>query len=358
VLAAAAAADERSPLRVCADPDNLPFTGSGPHERGFYLELADIAASRMGTTAEPVFFPTGAGRRSLRPTLVERRCDVFFGLPYLNPEQGPVALTRPFIELGYAVVLPTGGAFRSLDDLDGTSVGVQFASTAQTVLSTRDRVELATFRSVEEAIDALAGGKIASAVLWGPVAGYRVAQRGLSERLKLVSVKGRGLRGQAAAGVRRADTTLLERLDRTLAEMGPDILMLAARYHFPLDPPVDLAAASAPVVAQTDSSPEPAPALAEKTNPYRGDPEMVKPGRTLFNTHCSHCHSPNAQNPEPRTDLRRLNIRYREKVNEVFYATVTQGRPTKGMPPWGHVLDEQTIWKIKTFLESVQRSEE
>jgi mono/diheme cytochrome c family protein len=85
---------------------------------------------------------------------------------------------------------------------------------------------------------------------------------------------------------------------------------------------------------------------------------MVKPGRMLFNTHCSHCHSPNAQNPEPRTDLRRLNMRYGQKVNDVFYTTVTQGRPTKGMPPWGQVLDEETIWKIKTFLESVQRAEE
>jgi hypothetical protein len=28
------------------------------------------------------------------------------------------------------------------------------------------------------------------------------------------------------------------------------------------------------------------------------------------------------------------------------------------MPPWGQVLDEETIWKIKTFLESVQRAEE
>src|SRR5947208_14850210 len=79
--------------------------------------------------------------------------------------------------------------------------------------------------------------------------------------------------------------------------------------------------------------------------------------RSLFNTHCSHCHSPNAANPAPRTDLRRLSTRYGAHEDQVFYITVTQGRPTKGMPPWGPALDEDTIWKIKTFLESVQRSD-
>jgi len=356
VSAAWAGASE--PLRVCADADNLPFTSSDAGEKGLYLELADLIAPRMGTTAEPVFFPTGAGRRALRPTLLERRCDVFFGLPYLNPDQGPIALTRPFMELGYAVVLPKARGFLSLDDLDGQSVGVQFASTAQTVLSTRDPVKLATFRSVEAAIDALAGGEIDSAVLWGPIAGYRVARQGLSERFKLVSLTGQGLRWQAAAGVRRTDETLRERLDQALAGIAPAISALAAKYHFPADPPVDTAAAPAPAVAHADTTAEPAPAPAGKTNPFRGNPDIVKPGRMLFNTHCSHCHSPNAQNPEPRTDLRRLDTRYKEKVNDIFYATVTEGRPTKGMPPWGHVLDEESIWKIKTFLESVQRTEE
>jgi mono/diheme cytochrome c family protein len=79
--------------------------------------------------------------------------------------------------------------------------------------------------------------------------------------------------------------------------------------------------------------------------PFRGNADVVKLGRTLFNTHCSHCHSPNAQNLEPRTDLRRLDMRYKGQVSDVFYTTVTQGRPTRGMPPWGEVLDEETIWE-------------
>lgn len=138
------------------------------------------------------------------------------------------------------------------------------------------------------------------------------------DRFKLVSVGGLALRGQAAAGV---------------------------------------AATAAPAEAPTPApgaAPAPSTANQHRINPYHGDPAALAEGRTLFNVHCSHCHSPNAASPDPVRDLRRLDHRYGERVNDVFYETVTKGRPTKGMPIWGPVLDEQTIWKIKTFLESVQ----
>ena len=60
-------------------------------------------------------------------------------------------------------------------------------------------------------------------------------------------------------------------------------------------------------------------------------------------------------NPEPSTDLRRLKLRYGERVDEVFYATVTQGRPNAGMPSWREVLSDEVIWKMQTFLNSVQK---
>ena len=38
----------------------------------------------------------------------------------------------------------------------------------------------------------------------------------------------------------------------------------------------------------------------------------------------------------------------------MFYGAVAAGRPTRGMPTWGDVLDADTIWKIWAFLETVQ----
>ena len=90
------------------------------------------------------------------------------------------------------------------------------------------------------------------------------------------------------------------------------------------------------------------------TNPYAGRADLVPEGRSLLNQYCSHCHGPDAVQGERPRDLRRLNIRYRENAIAVFYTTVSNGRMDKGMPVWKGVLNEDVIWKIYTFLESVQ----
>ncbi|HEX7968192.1 MAG TPA: c-type cytochrome [Stellaceae bacterium] len=89
-------------------------------------------------------------------------------------------------------------------------------------------------------------------------------------------------------------------------------------------------------------------------NPFQGDTSAAAEGKSLFNQYCSHCHAPNAMNPDPVKDLRRLQRRYGDRMTDVFYTTMTSGRPDKGMPVWGGVLDDQTLWKIFTFLQTVQ----
>ncbi len=90
-------------------------------------------------------------------------------------------------------------------------------------------------------------------------------------------------------------------------------------------------------------------------NPYAGQEDIQSEGRTLFNVHCSHCHGPNAIQGERARDLRRLTLRYGEKVAEVFLATALNGRPERGMPPWRDVMPEDELWKVFTFLETVQK---
>src|SRR5205823_14220075 len=182
-----------------------------------------------------------------------------------------IVLTRPFLEVGYALVAPPAFILRGLDDLDGKTVGVLFASTPQTLLSVRDRVRLTTFKSTEAALDALAAGQIEVAFLWGPEAGYRAAQRGLLGGFGLTSVAGLNLRWRATIGVRAADVSLRDQLDRVLADVAPAIARLAAKYHFPLDTPVDLDVPD-PTAQRAAVAAAPPPS---KTNPFRGDPSAV-----------------------------------------------------------------------------------
>src|SRR5258706_14241410 len=89
-------------------------------------------------------------------------------------------------------------------------------------------------------------------------------------------------------------------------------------------------------------------------NPYEGRQDLVAEGASLFNQYCSHCHGPNAVQGERPRDLRRLNIRYGDKASTIFYETVSTGRLDVGMPVWKGVLSDEGLWRIFTYLQTVQ----
>jgi mono/diheme cytochrome c family protein len=93
---------------------------------------------------------------------------------------------------------------------------------------------------------------------------------------------------------------------------------------------------------------------APVTNPFEGRADLVEDGRGLFNQYCAHCHGPNAIQGERPRDLRRLKVRYGQETPRVYYETVNHGRPDKGMPVWKGVLSDDVLWRIFTYLETVQ----
>jgi polar amino acid transport system substrate-binding protein len=99
---------------------------------------------------------------------------------------------------------------------------------------------------------------------------------------------------------------------------------------------------------------ESAEEAARPTNPYQGRADITEEGRSLLNQYCAHCHGPNADQGERPRDLRRLKIRYGDNAVIVFWTTVKAGRMDKGMPVWAGVLPDDSLWRIFTFLESVQ----
>ena len=91
-------------------------------------------------------------------------------------------------------------------------------------------------------------------------------------------------------------------------------------------------------------------------NPFEGRADVIDDGRGLFNQYCAHCHGTNAFQGERPRDLRRLRIRYGPSAPQAYYDAVSRGRLDKGMPVWKSVLDEDRLWRIFTFLETVQTS--
>lgn len=90
------------------------------------------------------------------------------------------------------------------------------------------------------------------------------------------------------------------------------------------------------------------------TNPFEGNPVAAQEGHVLFNETCSHCHGPDAVTPLSERNLRKLARRYGDQMAETFHTTVVNGRPEMGMPIWGGVIDEITIWKIYSYIETIQ----
>jgi polar amino acid transport system substrate-binding protein len=373
-------------LRLCADPDNLPFSSASGPERGFYLDVGALVAARLGMTPEVVWWRTFYGARAVRNTLLADTCDAYVGLPsdagYMDKRVG---VTRPFLDVGYAIMAPPSVTVARLDDLKPYRLAVEFRSPPQSLVATRDGFSVSTFRTAEEAVDALGRGEVDAAFVWGPIAGYLNGVK-FKGAYRVVPVAGEGMQWRVAIGVRKEDEALRQRLDDALGQLGPEIRRAAEHYGFPLTAPVDLAAAP-PALAASQAVPgAPAataggPSAAEPSAPGgaappaepsgpgapgggaspaqpspRSTPDTVAAGRAVFNQLCSHCHSPNAYSPEPSRDLRRLRIRYGERMTAVFYETVTQGRVTRGMPSWKEILKQDDLAKILSFLESVQSS--
>jgi ABC-type amino acid transport substrate-binding protein/cytochrome c5 len=336
-------------LRLCADPDNLPFSSETGPKRGFYIDVGALVAARLGMTADVVWWRTFYGRRAVRNTLLADTCDAYVGLPhdagYMDRQ---VALTRPFLDVGYAIMAPASLTFARLDDLKPRRLAVEFRTPPQSLMATKEGFNITTFRSTEEAVEALGRQEVDAAFVWGPMAGY-LNLTNFAGAYRIVPIAGEGMQWRIAIGVRKADETLRRRIDEALGQLEPDIRRTAEKYGFPLTAAVDLTAL--PPAPTGD-----AVAAARTTLPPAPTGDVVSAGRAVFNQHCSHCHSPNAHSPEPARDLRRLRIRYGERMTTVFYETVTQGRTTKGMPPWKEILKEEDISRLLTFLESVQSS--
>src|SRR5271157_1845444 len=88
-------------LRVCADPNNLPF--SNDKGEGFENKLAELFAAKLGKKLAYTFYPQATG--FVRMTLGSHRCDVIMGYP-----QGDDAVqnTNPYYQTAYALVTKSG----------------------------------------------------------------------------------------------------------------------------------------------------------------------------------------------------------------------------------------------------------
>jgi mxaJ protein len=246
----AASNTPRAALRVCADPNNLPF--SNARGEGFENKLADAIAKDMGTTVEYTWWPQRRG--FIRNTLQAGACDVVVGVP----SGFELALTtRPYYRSTYVFVSPRKRrlSLASLDDprLKTLRLGVQligddFANSPPAhALSARGIVRNVVGYSVvgdysqpnppARIVDAVARGEVDAAIVWGPLAGYFAARAPVALDVSPVSPQADGPSRPfvfaISMGVRRGDAALQRRLDAFILAQRARIDALLDEYHIP-----------------------------------------------------------------------------------------------------------------------------
>ena len=241
---AAATAQAGDALRVCADPDNLPY--SAQDESGFENRIARIVADAMGRDLAYYWFPDRRG--FVRKTLGAGECDVVMGVPVAFER---TLATPPYYRASYVFVYPST-LLRELSSLDDPRlahlrigvalVGNDLAATPPALaLAARGYVDNVTGFPMfgdgpvaQRIVSAVDHGTLDVAVLWGPQAGWFARQAHVPLAVTPIApVPGLQDTFAIGVGVRRGDRALAHALSATLRQVQPQIDAVLDEYAVP-----------------------------------------------------------------------------------------------------------------------------
>ena len=247
IAAAPAAAQpdlvSHSELRVCADPNDLPF--SNDKREGFENKIADLVAKDLNEPVSYVWFPQTVG--FVRNTLLKNRCDVVMGTVAGGAMMDD---TNPYYHSAYMIVTRAAeriGATMLADPAFADKRIGLIAGTPPTDLLRQDELlahAVPYSLEVDTRYDApsrqmlhdLADGKLDVALVWGPFAGYYIAHDKLPLHAAFLASEPGAPRldYHIAMGVRPGDGAWRRTLNRSIAKHQDEITKLLLAYGIPL----------------------------------------------------------------------------------------------------------------------------
>jgi mxaJ protein len=246
----ARAATETAELRVCSDPNNLPF--SNQQQQGFENKIASVVAQDLNAKLKYTWWAQHRG--FVRNSLNAHECDLLIGVPASFER---TINTTPYYRSTYVFVTRRDRHLdiRSFDDpiLRRLTIGVQmigddFTNTPPAHALTQRHIiqnvrgysvygDYRTPNPPARIIDAVANRDIDVAVAWGPLAGYFAQREPVALDITPVSpqidLPFLPFVFDISMGVRRGDTALRERLNSVIAHRKGDIDRILAQYGVP-----------------------------------------------------------------------------------------------------------------------------
>jgi quinoprotein dehydrogenase-associated probable ABC transporter substrate-binding protein len=244
-LGAAVELVDPSFLRVCADPNDLPFSNEAGE--GYENRIAELLAEKLGRQGvRYTYFPQVTG--FIRNTLGAYKCDVIISYP-----QGDelVQNTNAYYQTAYAMVLKPDSdlaGVQSLADpkLKGKKIGVVAGTPPATNLARNGLignarpyqlfVDTRYGTAAEQMIADLEKGDIDAALLWGPLAGFyaKEAEPDLVVVPLLAEQGGSRMVYRITMGVRPSDQEWKRELNRVIAENQDAINGILLDFGIPI----------------------------------------------------------------------------------------------------------------------------
>jgi quinoprotein dehydrogenase-associated probable ABC transporter substrate-binding protein len=246
-----AAAQARPTLRVCSDPNNLPY--SNDKGQGFENRLAELIARDLGMQVSYFWFPQREA--FFRKTLNSGVCDVVMGVPAEGFNEADT--TRAYYRSAYVFVARGDRNLHitSFDDpqLRKLRIGVHVLGNQDDSLPpvhaftsrhiVKNLVGYSIFGNLAETdpaadlIRAVESGDVDVAVAWGPLAGYFAQHSHVPLSINVIS--GDPMHPQLpfsfdiAIGVRSGDAALKQSLNAEIVRRRAEIQELLTSYGIP-----------------------------------------------------------------------------------------------------------------------------
>jgi quinoprotein dehydrogenase-associated probable ABC transporter substrate-binding protein len=224
---------DRSELRVCADPNNLPF--SNEREQGFENRIAKLIGDELRLPVAYYWFPQIVG--FVRNTLRLRQCDLVMGTV---AGDDIMQTTNPYYYSTYVMIVRTDrgpgpanlGVVGATPPTDLLVRHDLMRNVKPYALTVDTRYESPTHQLVQD----VASGEIDVGLIWGPIAGYYIKRDALPLRMTVL----RGEPGAArmdyriAMGVRANEPEWRRRINAIILKRQRDITAVLREFGVPL----------------------------------------------------------------------------------------------------------------------------
>ena len=245
LTAAIASAAQPPVLRVCAEPDNLPY--SNQRGEGFENRIAELTARDLGMKLEYVWWTQRRG--FVRSSLNEGLCDALMEMPAASDL---VSVTRPYYRSTYVWITrkDRGAPVAGFDDprLKQWKIGIHRTggdvAPPGVALGRRGLAanleqyslfgEYGAANPPARLIEAVHDGSVDAAIAWGPLAGYFASSDLQVTPVSPAEFDGVPFTFAVAMGVRKGDTELRAKLDAVITRRCAEIRNILNQYRVPL----------------------------------------------------------------------------------------------------------------------------